>query len=1232
MALNAKTIAAGVGDILNVDGGLTGSGKQVVDGDGIGSPIYISTTKVGIGVADPDQSLEVAGNIHISDGGMLQISDTSGTDQRIHFDGSTDWSIGQRNSVNKFQISKNSGLDTVYLTVDTTGDVGIGTASPQENLHIYKSSADVKVEIESVAAGANAVLKLQSPSSHWEMINDGTSGNLDFQRAGSSKVFFKSDGNVGIGTNDPLQELDLVGQFISADNKTDDTNKQAIFLSHQYDSGTETEGFMMMETFAGSSANRIDIGGGHSAYNAATEITFNTAANTTTDTGTERMSIQSDGKIGIGTTSPQYKFDVDGNADNTFTASFGSGTLGVGEWTGIHFGYAQDADTDYRKSAIVFEVVDGSARGKIHFLNESNADGTSAVLGDSKMTIDHVGNVGIGKTSPGNKLEVDGAVKLFQASDALASGIIIENAAGSNSSYIWQNGTSLNLFTAADTGITILDGGNVGIGSTDPKGPLHVKCDSNNYGLVLEDNGDTETFSLAVTGGGHLEFRAGTTSDLDSGATSVMFKDDGAIGMGDAPDSTTADILTLNKLAGDSQLDMNVYSDNTGNEFQLQFGRSFQDTVGHTATADNTLLGAIQWRGSNNSTWTYPARIKVVQDGATGAADDYTGAEMLFQTSDGTATQATRMIIDKNGRVGIGQPSPTSSRFEVVETSANGTGFTLDHNPTITTGSSYAANIDVNKSGVSADGATVNTFGLNIDIDDDATNHVNSTTVLYGLNVELTGKNVTGGSGTHTSVGIYSNTTGSNTNYPGVFMGGNVGIGTNTPDALLELSSAAADSTILRLTNTASSLTENDTISAIQFYNSDITDDSPNIAASIYADAGPSGGSGKLRFHTTPAGSEGVAATATMTLDHGGRVGIGEDTPDQLLHLKDTNGAEMVLQRTAGHASNLMGGIHFGNADVDEYLASIYGYQDGTTSAGRLEFHTEANGADKTVKMTIKGDGKVGIGVTDPVKKLQVDGAIIVKNNYGYVQQDSEAQSAQLLNLNPSDLLTIGDATHVDDIYIATAGGVGIGTANPYCLLSVGSLSNAVVAGEVQVSTGGLNVNMTEDNKYAAGIKNQHAGGGGLVIWGGDSSNEYALRVEDYDGANDLLCVRGDGNIGIGTDTPDVELDVAGRVAIGNQTELTIASGAITITQSYHKIDTEGDASSDDLATINGGGAVGTILVLSAANDARTVVVKNGTGNIVCGADFNLDNSSDTITLIWGGSQWMQISSSNNAA
>jgi hypothetical protein len=123
-------------------------------------------------------------------------------------------------------------------------------------------------------------------------------GQHIFQTGGTTRMQIDKAG-VGIGTASPLQELDLVGQFISADNKSDDTNKQAIFLAHQYDSGTETEGFMMMETLASSSVNRIDIGGGHSSYNAATQLSFHTAANNTTRTGTERMRIDSSGSIEI---------------------------------------------------------------------------------------------------------------------------------------------------------------------------------------------------------------------------------------------------------------------------------------------------------------------------------------------------------------------------------------------------------------------------------------------------------------------------------------------------------------------------------------------------------------------------------------------------------------------------------------------------------------------------------------------------------------------------------------------------------------------------------------------------------------------------------------------------------------------------------------------------------------------------------------------------------------------
>lgn len=95
--------------------------------------------------------------------------------------------------------------------------------------------------------------------------------------------------------------------------------------------------------------------------------------------------------------------------------------------------------------------------------------------------------------------------------------------------------------------------------------------------------------------------------------------------------------------------------------------------------------------------------------------------------------------------------------------------------------------------------------------------------------------------------------------------------------------------------------------------------------------------------------------------------------------------------------------------------------------------------------------------------------------------------------------------------------------------------------------------------------------------------------------------------------------------------ELTIASGAVTVTKTLHTIDTEGDASTDDLDTINGGTA-GDILIISAADDARTVVAKDGTGNLKLAGDFSMDNGADMLMLIYIGGAWQEISRSDNAS
>lgn len=98
-------------------------------------------------------------------------------------------------------------------------------------------------------------------------------------------------------------------------------------------------------------------------------------------------------------------------------------------------------------------------------------------------------------------------------------------------------------------------------------------------------------------------------------------------------------------------------------------------------------------------------------------------------------------------------------------------------------------------------------------------------------------------------------------------------------------------------------------------------------------------------------------------------------------------------------------------------------------------------------------------------------------------------------------------------------------------------------------------------------------------------------------------------------------------------TDVTIASGVITITQGYHTVDTEGAAASDDIDTINDiGFSDVTIIVLRATSSSRTVVLKDGTGNLRLAGDCTLDNNDDTITLVGTGAVWYELARSNNAA
>lgn len=161
----------------------------------------------------------------------------------------------------------------------------------------------------------------------------------------------------------------------------------------------------------------------------------------------------------------------------------------------------------------------------------------------------------------------------------------------------------------------------------------------------------------------------------------------------------------------------------------------------------------------------------------------------------------------------------------------------------------------------------------------------------------------------------------------------------------------------------------------------------------------------------------------------------------------------------------------------------------------------------------------------------------------------------------------------------------------------------------------------------AGAVMTQIAALGGLTV--NEQGADSDTRIEGDTNANLLFVDAGADRVGIGTASPAQLLDVNGTAIIQTlmtdaSTELTLASGAVTVTQTFHRIDTEADAASDDLATINGG-TDGQFLVIRAENTAREVVVTTG-GNITTsdGNNVSLDELYKFLLLIYDGnrSKW----------
>ncbi len=191
-------------------------------------------------------------------------------------------------------------------------------------------------------------------------------------------------------------------------------------------------------------------------------------------------------------------------------------------------------------------------------------------------------------------------------------------------------------------------------------------------------------------------------------------------------------------------------------------------------------------------------------------------------------------------------------------------------------------------------------------------------------------------------------------------------------------------------------------------------------------------------------------------------------------------------------------------------------------------------------RLRIDSSGKVGIGTDNPSGKLELKA-----NGTSQIIQTWRADlgtNDRTMTLTGPTVDGVADYFRFntgnsyafavdgsDALNIASEGNVGIGTSSPSTKLSTSS--TIISDGSQSVGSNGLNWFGQNSNKYVAGIRNDSAGNGLLVQVGDDNAARKIIYAQNNSG-DPVFVARGDGNVGIGTDSPTEQLEVAATAAI----------------------------------------------------------------------------------------------------